>query len=99
LRDETITSIYKDLSFNNIFRLKQKKKRRPNPKKHRNFDCRVSEFERYCVSVTCPTDTGRLSATMLGFDQENEQEKRNVKITICEKKKKDEQARNNKEIF
>jgi hypothetical protein len=40
-----------------------------------------------------------LASSIERDDQENEQEKGNVKITIREKKKKDEQERNNKEIF
>jgi hypothetical protein len=40
-----------------------------------------------------------LASSIERFDQENEQGKGNVKITICEKEKKDKQERNNKEIF
>jgi hypothetical protein len=40
-----------------------------------------------------------LASSIERDDEENEQEKGNVKINICEKRKKDEQERNNKEIF
>jgi hypothetical protein len=40
-----------------------------------------------------------LASSIERDDQKNGQEKGNVKITICKKKKKDEQERNNKEIF